>query len=117
MDESCESITDDHQLEIRRPASQQAERRKSLILRVGIQQPGDLYRFPHIRRAIQSIKFGVKALYLIGSTKNATAGPGSDIDTMLHVAGTDEQRKELLLWLEGWSCCLGELGTFCTAGF
>ena len=54
-------------------------------------------------------KFGVKAFYLIGSTKNATAGPASDIDIMLHFNGTEEQRKELLLWLEGWSCCLGEL--------
>jgi hypothetical protein len=54
-------------------------------------------------------KFGVKAFYLIGSTKNATAGPASDIDVMLHFIGTDEQQKELLLWLEGWSCCLSEL--------
>ncbi len=54
-------------------------------------------------------KFGVKAFYLIGSTKNATAGPASDIDIMLHFTGTDEQEKELLLWLEGWSCCLSEL--------
>lgn len=54
-------------------------------------------------------KFGVKAFYLIGSTKNATAGPASDIDIMLHFIGTDEQEKELRLWLEGWSCCLSEL--------
>ena len=54
-------------------------------------------------------KFGVKVFYLIGSTKNATAGPASDIDIMLHFIGTDEQEKELRLWLEGWSCCLSEL--------
>lgn len=54
-------------------------------------------------------QFGVKAFYVIGSTKNATAGPGSDIDLLLHVDGTDEQRKDLMLWLEGWSRCLGEL--------
>ncbi len=54
-------------------------------------------------------KFGVKAFYLIGSTKNATAGPASDIDIMLHFTGTDEQQRALLLWLEGWSCCLSEL--------
>lgn len=29
-------------------------------------------------------RFGVKAIYLIGSTKNANAGPASDIDLMLH---------------------------------
>ena len=54
-------------------------------------------------------KFGVKAFYLIGSAKNATAGPASDIDLLLHFEGNDEQRKDLLLWLEGWSRCLGEI--------
>ena len=54
-------------------------------------------------------KFGVKAFYLIGSTKNATAGPASDIDVLLHIQGNDEQMKELLLWLEGWSRCLAEI--------
>lgn len=54
-------------------------------------------------------KLGVKAFYLIGSTKNATAGPASDIDILLHVQGNEEQRKELTLWLEGWSRCLAEI--------
>lgn len=54
-------------------------------------------------------KFGVKAFYLFGSTKNATAGPASDIDVLLHFQGTDEQRKDLCLWLEGWSRCLSEM--------
>ena len=54
-------------------------------------------------------KFGVNAFYLIGSTKNATAGPASDIDILLHFQGSEEQRKDLLLWLEGWSRCLGEM--------
>ncbi|HUI82654.1 MAG TPA: PEP/pyruvate-binding domain-containing protein [Candidatus Binatia bacterium] len=54
-------------------------------------------------------QFGVKAFYLIGSTKNATAGPGSDIDLLLHFRGTEEQREELMLWLEGWSRCLAEM--------
>jgi hypothetical protein len=40
-------------------------------------------------------QFGVEAFYLIGSTKNATAGPSSDIDLMLHFSGTEEQRREL----------------------
>lgn len=62
-----------------------------------------------IAAQIDSEKFGIKAFYLIGSTKNATAGPGSDIDLLLHVEGDEEQRKELLLWLEGWSRCLSEI--------
>jgi len=32
-------------------------------------------------------RFGVKALYLIGSAKNATAGPASDIDLLIHFEG------------------------------
>ena len=54
-------------------------------------------------------RFGVKGFYLIGSTKNATAGAASDIDLLLHFGGTEEQRKELTLWLEGWSSCLAEM--------
>ena len=36
--------------------------------------------------------FGVKAFYVIGSTKNATAGPDSDIDLLLHFAGYRRSR-------------------------
>ena len=61
-------------------------------------------------------QFGIKAFYLIGSTKNATAGPGSDIDILLHFEGTEDQRRELMLWLEGWSRCLAEMN-FLRTGF
>jgi pyruvate,water dikinase len=54
-------------------------------------------------------RFGVKALYVMGSVKNATAGPQSDIDLLVHFQGTKKQRQDLLLWLEGWSLCLGEM--------
>ncbi len=54
-------------------------------------------------------QFGVDAFYLIGSTKNATAGPASDIDIVLHFTGTEQQRQQLMLWLEGWSRCLDEI--------
>jgi hypothetical protein len=54
-------------------------------------------------------QFRVKAFYLIGSTKNATAGPASDIDLVLHFQGAEQNRKELMLWLEGWSRCLAEM--------
>ncbi len=54
-------------------------------------------------------RFGVKALYLIGSAKNATAGPGSDIDLLVHCTGTPEQRQALEVWLEGWGLCLDEV--------
>ncbi|MFA6957608.1 MAG: PEP/pyruvate-binding domain-containing protein [Thermoanaerobaculia bacterium] len=54
-------------------------------------------------------RFGVKGLYLFGSTKNATAGPDSDIDLLVHVNGTESQKRDLLAWLEGWSQSLGEI--------
>ncbi len=53
-------------------------------------------------------RFGVKALYVFGSTKNASAGPASDIDLLVHFDGTEEQRQDLLSWLDGWSLCLSE---------
>ncbi len=62
-----------------------------------------------IAAQLDAKKFGVKAFYLIGSTKNASAGPASDIDLLLHFEGNEEQRRDLLLWLEGWSRCLGEI--------
>ena len=54
-------------------------------------------------------RFGVQGLYLIGSVKNATAGPASDIDILVHFRGTSEQRAALELWLDGWSLCLSEM--------
>ncbi len=54
-------------------------------------------------------RFGVKAMYVFGSTKNATAGPGSDIDLLIHFQGTETQKEQLVLWLEGWSLCLAEI--------
>jgi len=54
-------------------------------------------------------RFGVLAAYVFGSVKNATAGPGSDIDLLLHVNGTPDQQADLTRWLEGWSLCLAEL--------
>ena len=58
---------------------------------------------------LDAARFGVDALYLIGSTKNGTAGPGSDIDLIVHFAGTQEQKESLALWLDGWSQCLAEI--------
>jgi predicted nucleotidyltransferase len=54
-------------------------------------------------------RFGVASLYLIGSVKNATAGPASDIDLLVHFTGTPEQQSELQRWLEGWSLALSEI--------
>jgi hypothetical protein len=63
----------------------------------------------HIASRLDAPRFGVKAMYIIGSTKNATAGPQSDIDLLVHFQGTPKQRRELQLWMEGWSLCLDNL--------
>ena len=52
--------------------------------------------------------YGLKAMYIIGSTKEATAGPGSDIDLMVHFIGTEEQKKLFLAWIDGWNHSLSE---------
>lgn len=62
-----------------------------------------------IAAEIDPERFGVVAVYVIGSTKNATAGPTSDLDLLLHVRGSDAQRRDLLTWLDGWSLSLGEM--------
>ncbi|MCD6200977.1 MAG: PEP/pyruvate-binding domain-containing protein [Bacteroidales bacterium] len=54
-------------------------------------------------------RFGVKGFYVFGSTKNATARSSSDIDIIIHFQGTPEQRRDLLLWLEGWSLSLDHM--------
>jgi hypothetical protein len=58
---------------------------------------------------VDPARFGIKGMYVFGSTKNATAGPASDIDVLVHVDGCEERRTALELWLEGWSRCLSEM--------
>jgi len=54
-------------------------------------------------------RFGVEAIYVIGSTKTGTAGPGSDIDLLVHFRGNPMQEQELKAWMEGWGMGLSEL--------
>jgi pyruvate, water dikinase len=58
---------------------------------------------------LDAARFGVKALYVFGSTKNASAGPGSDVDLIVHFSGSPAEQRDLELWLEGWSLCLAEM--------
>jgi len=62
-----------------------------------------------IAAVAEPARFGIKGLYLFGSTKNGTAGPGSDINLLVHFSGTAEMRGDLLTWLSGWSLCLAEM--------
>jgi hypothetical protein len=62
-----------------------------------------------IAAEIDAPRFGVLAMYVFGSTKNATAGPASDIDLIVHLRGTPDQRAAMETWLDGWSRCLSEM--------
>jgi hypothetical protein len=77
-------------------------------------EPDDHWRWR--RRMVQQMaaalapgRFGVKAIYLTGSTSAATAASGSGIDLIVHVADDEAERAELECWLEGWSRCLAEM--------
>jgi len=54
-------------------------------------------------------KFKVKGVYIIGSTKNASAGPASDIDLMIHIEESIREKELLEAWIDGWSLCLSEM--------
>jgi len=53
-----------------------------------------------IARELDSEVYAVEALYLVGSTKDGSAGPASDIDIIVHFKGDEEQKEKLLAWFE-----------------
>ena len=61
-----------------------------------------------IAAQIDPQRFGVNNFYVFGSSNNATAGPESDIDLLVHFQGNETQQRELFTWLEGWSLSLAE---------
>lgn len=62
-----------------------------------------------IAGAIDPRRFGVRDVYLHGSTEMGRAGVGSDIDLMIVFEGDPRQEADLRLWLEGWSLALAEV--------
>jgi len=62
-----------------------------------------------IARELDRKRYGVEAMYVIGSTKNATATAASDIDLLVHFRGSEAQKRELLSWFDGWSLSLTEI--------
>lgn len=62
-----------------------------------------------IAKQVNPSNYGIKGMYVLGSTKNATAGPGSDIDLIVHIDHYNDRIDELKIWLEGWSLCLSEM--------
>ena len=62
-----------------------------------------------IARNLDADRFGVNAMYILGSALNGTAGPASDIDLIVHHVGDEAKLAELKTWLDAWSRCLAEL--------
>ncbi|MBN2829684.1 MAG: nucleotidyltransferase domain-containing protein, partial [Candidatus Cloacimonetes bacterium] len=63
----------------------------------------------HLASQLDAKKYGVVNLYIFGSVKNATAGPGSDIDLLVHFRGNEIKKSQLLAWFEGWSKALARM--------
>jgi predicted nucleotidyltransferase len=62
-----------------------------------------------IASVIDPVRFGVRAVYISGSTEAGNADLGSDIDLIVVQEGDPRQRRDLQIWLEGWSLCLAEI--------
>ena len=58
---------------------------------------------------IEAERFGIKELYLAGSSQIQTASAASDIDLVIYFEGSKQQKRDLDCWLEGWSLCLDEI--------
>ena len=62
-----------------------------------------------IASMMDAVRFGVRGAYLYGSTELGTAAVGSDIDLIVVCDADASKRKDLEIWLEGWSLCLAEV--------
>lgn len=67
------------------------------------------YMAEQIAERMDMHTYGVKGIYLFGSTNNCSARCNSDIDLIIHFDGTDEQKEQLSGWLEGWSIALSQM--------
>jgi len=64
------------------------------------------WRMDRVREMAEALDpkvHGIKKMFLIGSTRDWTAGPKSDIDILIHFQGTVDQKEDLLAWFDEWS--------------
>ncbi|MBN1859953.1 MAG: nucleotidyltransferase domain-containing protein [Candidatus Thermoplasmatota archaeon] len=59
-------------------------------------------KIEEITQALDPDLYGIEGMYLIGSTKDGSAGPTSDIDLLVHFKGTEEQKDKLMAWFDEW---------------
>lgn len=77
-------------------------------------RPSDHWRWrfkmaEQIAAQVKSGSYGIQGIYIFGSVKNATAGPSSDIDLLVHINHYTNTIEEFRTWLDGWSKCLSEI--------
>lgn len=54
-------------------------------------------------------RFEIKAIYIIGSTERASAGPESDLDLLIQTDGNERKKELIRTWIDGWSKSLAEI--------
>ena len=59
-------------------------------------------KIEEIAQALDPELYGIQGVYLIGSTKDGSAGPTSDIDLLVHFKGSEEQKDKLMAWFDEW---------------
>lgn len=68
------------------------------------------YMAKQVAQMMEMERFGVRGVYLFGSTASGEAGMGSDIDLLVHLEGEDAQpHPALQSWLDGWSRALARI--------
>jgi len=61
-----------------------------------------MQKVEEITESIDPEVYGIESIYLIGSTKDGSAGPASDIDLLIHFKGNEEQREKLISWFKDY---------------
>lgn len=79
------------------------------------------YMAEQIVKEMDFAAYGIKGVYLFGSTDEETAGLCSDIDLLIHYEGNEEKKNSLSTWLDGWSIALERInylrtGSSCNGG-
>lgn len=79
------------------------------------------YMADQIVKEMDFTAYGVKGVYLFGSTDEEIAGICSDIDLIIHFEGNEQQKHSLTEWLDGWSLALEKInylrtGSSCPGG-
>jgi predicted nucleotidyltransferase len=73
-----------------------------------------LHMVESIAAQLEEQRFGIKGLYLFGTTFSGQADSNSDIDLLVHYDGKESNKKDAFLWFEGWNLSLSEINFYQT---